>query len=192
VDDLGGRNAMQDAPPGARCAVHVEAPATVVCARCGNYCCYECGVSYNASYLCTACHQIERKDPHYGDATKGQRFANFFIDQIAARIAAYGGALLFSTVGAPSWASFIVVVAAFVGYYVVFEHTIGATIGKLVTRTKVVARDGGKPTLGQIVGRTFARYIPLEPFSCLSDDGGWHDTLSKTRVVRLTPPSWLA
>jgi hypothetical protein len=51
---------LEDAPAGARCAVHVEAPATVVCARCGNYCCYDCGVQFDSRYLCKSCFARER------------------------------------------------------------------------------------------------------------------------------------
>lgn len=73
-------------------------------------------------------------------------------------------------------------------YYVVLEAWFGWTIGKLVTGTRVVNAQGGRPTWGQVVGRTFGRFIPFEPFSLLfaSDDDrrGWHDKLSKTYVVR--------
>ena len=73
-------------------------------------------------------------------------------------------------------------------YYIPMEGFFGFTIGKLVTGTWVVTELGGKPTWGQIVGRTIARFIPFEPFSLLfSNDKerrGWHDSLPKTYVVR--------
>ena len=57
-----------------------------------------------------------------------------------------------------------------------------------VRRLPVVNEDGGRPRWGQVVGRTFARLIPLEPFSVLFSNHkkrrGWHDSLSKTYVVR--------
>ena len=73
-------------------------------------------------------------------------------------------------------------------YYIGMEGFFGFTVGKLVTGTRVVNGEGGKPRWGQIVGRTFARLIPLEPFSVLfwneRQRRGWHDLLSKTWVVR--------
>ena len=54
-----------------------------------------------------------------------------------------------------------------VGYYVILEASFGWTIGKLVTGTRVVRFDGDKPHFPQILGRTFARFIPFEPFSVL-------------------------
>jgi hypothetical protein len=36
----------------------------------------------------------------------------------------------------------------------------------------------------QILGRTFSRFVPFEPFSFLGSGHGWHDRWSDTRVVR--------
>jgi type II secretory pathway pseudopilin PulG len=46
-------------------------------------------------------------------------------------------------------------------------------------------KDGRKPPLKNILGRSLARYIPFEPFSFLtgSHPMGWHDRLSDTLVV---------
>ena len=78
-------------------------------------------------------------------------------------------------------------IAAMLLYYIPMESIFGFTVGKLVTGTRVVTEDGGKPRWGQIIGRTFARFIPFEPFSLLfsSDERrGWHDSLPKLYVVR--------
>jgi uncharacterized RDD family membrane protein YckC len=58
----------------------------------------------------------------------------------------------------------------------------------LIFGTMVVSEKGGAASFGQILGRTFSRFIPFEPFSLLfsKDSCGWHDTLPKTRVVRVT------
>jgi uncharacterized RDD family membrane protein YckC len=75
-------------------------------------------------------------------------------------------------------------IAAFI-YYPVFEGIFGRTPGKWITNTKVVNNDGTKPEMSAILIRTLCRFIPLEPFSFLgSEPVGWHDTLSKTRVVK--------
>jgi uncharacterized RDD family membrane protein YckC len=71
-------------------------------------------------------------------------------------------------------------------YYVIQEYFFGQTLGKFLTGTIVISADGAKPSVGQIFGRTFGRFIPFEPFSYLfggSHPIGWHDSLSKTRVV---------
>lgn len=79
-------------------------------------------------------------------------------------------------------------IISMLGYYVLMEGFFGFTLGKLITGTRVVNAQGGKPTWGQIIGRSLARLIPFEPFSLLFsiDDQrrGWHDSLPKTWVVR--------
>lgn len=69
-----------------------------------------------------------------------------------------------------------------VAYYFSFESAIQTTIGKLATNSIVIDEYGNKPSPGQLIGRSFARIIPFEAFSCLGYRG-WHDTLSKTFVV---------
>lgn len=74
----------------------------------------------------------------------------------------------------------------FLGYAIVSEALFQRTLGKMITGTCVVRADGTKPTFGQIVGRSFARFIPFEAFSFLGGKGfpvGWHDSLSGTRVI---------
>lgn len=74
-------------------------------------------------------------------------------------------------------------------YFIFFEAFTGKTIGKMITKTKVVSRKTGKkPPLGTIVGRTFARIIPFDAFSFLTNNPiGWHDSLSGTMVVNDIP-----
>jgi uncharacterized RDD family membrane protein YckC len=81
----------------------------------------------------------------------------------------------------------VVALLAFFAYYIVLEAAFGWTIAKLITGTRVVRIDGTKPTFPQALGRTFARFIPFEPFSVLFSDSklGWHDSLSNTRVVKV-------
>lgn len=71
-------------------------------------------------------------------------------------------------------------------YYFVLEVSTGRTFAKFITNTKVVTTELKKPTIGAILIRTLCRFIPLEPFSFISDDDlGWHDKLSKTAVIKL-------
>ncbi|HVZ32581.1 MAG TPA: hypothetical protein VG963_09150, partial [Polyangiaceae bacterium] len=73
MQDLQARAQLEDAPAGARCALHIDTPATVVCARCGNYCCNDCSVQFASRYPCKSCAVRERVAFDYGEATKGQR-----------------------------------------------------------------------------------------------------------------------
>ncbi|QHT71878.1 RDD family protein [Rhodocytophaga rosea] len=72
-----------------------------------------------------------------------------------------------------------------VAYYTFFEYKFGKTIGKMITNTKVVRKDGGKPTLKNILGRSFARLIPFEPLSLIGSHlpVGLHDSIADTLVV---------
>ena len=80
----------------------------------------------------------------------------------------------------------IIVVPTFWGYYVFAELLFQRTLGKLLTRTKVVTKTGDKPGFGQILGRTLSRSIPFEYFSYLFTINGIHDRLSGTRVIKIT------
>ncbi|MET0518706.1 MAG: RDD family protein [Burkholderiaceae bacterium] len=67
-----------------------------------------------------------------------------------------------------------------------------ATPGKMAIGARIVdARTGGKPGLGQLIGRYLAYYVSIFPF-CLgllwvgidARKQGWHDKLAGTVVVR--------
>jgi uncharacterized RDD family membrane protein YckC len=121
----------------------------------------------------------------------GARFLNFIIDTIISRFVLVGVIVLpLKLVDLGEWrevVSVVVVLAAIGAYYVVLESAFGWTIGKLITGTRVVRFDGDRPNVVQIMGRTFVRFVPFEPFSLLfgSSAQGWHDSWSGTRVVRV-------
>ena len=121
-------------------------------------------------------------------ATTGRRFANYLIDTLVVGTVISFALALFVPDDEPLLV-FTTNVGADLAYFISLEHLTGCTIGKLVTGTRVVAEAGGRPSFLRVVGRTFARYIPFEPFSFLGGkDGrpvGWHDSLTKTRVVRV-------
>ncbi len=136
-------------------------------------------------------------------ATQGKRFANLLIDKVLTSILSAGVGFMLGVVYAGNKASqgveitqadeeFLNLVSTLLGFAVYFAYYIGmeglfnTTIGKWATGTRVVNADGGAPSFGQVVGRTFARLIPFEAFSFFGGQGrpvGWHDSLSKTRVV---------
>jgi uncharacterized RDD family membrane protein YckC/DNA-directed RNA polymerase subunit RPC12/RpoP len=80
----------------------------------------------------------------------------------------------------------LIVIATTLSYYIFCEYFFGRTLGKLLTKSRVITLEGNKPSFFQIVGRTLVRFIPFEPFSVLFSARaiGWHDLLSRTRVVK--------
>jgi uncharacterized RDD family membrane protein YckC len=71
------------------------------------------------------------------------------------------------------------------GYYLLFESIWNKTPAKFLTKTKVITKDGEKPSFKTILIRTLCRLIPFEAFSFLGSKNpvGWHDEISKTRVI---------
>ena len=73
------------------------------------------------------------------------------------------------------------------------EGLFGATVGKWVTRTRVVDERGLPPSWRTAFLRSLARFIPFEPLSLLfagaDDPRGWHDRMPGTRVVLRRPAS---
>ncbi len=67
-------------------------------------------------------------------------------------------------------------------YFVIFEYFYGKTIGKFITNTKVIMKNGNNPSLFDIVKRTICRFIPFDPISFFWLKG-WHDDLSDTIVI---------
>lgn len=72
----------------------------------------------------------------------------------------------------------------FMLFYVTLEGLTQQTVGKLITKTKVVLENGEKPSVETIIIRSLCRMIPFNAFSFLGNSSrGWHDTISKTYVV---------
>lgn len=124
----------------------------------------------------------------YVEATRGQRFVHFLVDNIASGITWFVVAFLVAVMGLPELVRgitgymFQAVVVA--GYFVVFEVTLSATPGKMVTGSKVISMNGQRPTVLQVLGRTAVRFIPFDPLSFLGSGPGWHDGWTNTAVVK--------
>ena len=129
-------------------------------------------------------------------APKGTRFANLLIDSIIVAIPlglltnylVYGVVIPteydIATASIPLLDTVIQYLLLAL-YYILMENMTGKTIGKMITGTKVVYKDGSHPPIGKIIGRSFARYIPFEAFSFLGEKGiGWHDSMTDTYVIK--------
>lgn len=116
------------------------------------------------------------------ESSKWQRFLHFVLDsfliiiifsyvffQLTARVLNdTGNALIFISFGSI--------------YFLLSEGIFKISPAKALTQSMVVHEDKAKVSFTRILGRTFARRIPLNPLSFLGKKG-WHDDLSKTRVV---------
>ena len=131
-------------------------------------------------------------------ASKGQRLLNFIIDLFIIYIIEISIGTTIILIGdltksdrASNWVSSVSVVESFFFglvilffYYGLTEMYFSRTFGKYFTMTMVVKHDGSRPNMKSIIMRTISRLIPLEPFSFLTANRGWHDTLSVTYVVK--------
>lgn len=139
-------------------------------------------------------------------ASKGQRLANWLMDHFVMGIIffwlfALMGGLIGYYEGLNSGGAltaqqdmmvfffFLGCLSTYVNYYILCEYFLkGKTFGKIITKTKVVMRDGSAPTFRSIIIRSLTRYLPFEVLSFLgSAPDGWHDRLSNTMVVMDTP-----
>jgi uncharacterized RDD family membrane protein YckC len=148
-------------------------------------------------------HESVPQSPRPFAAETGVRLAHYLLDSIGVTIIFYGFMFLAMLVmglfsdelDGPS--NFETVVGtllmlfglgSFPAYFIVFEYFWGKTPAKFLTKTVVVTEGGKRPSFWNIVGRTLCRFIPFEPFSFLFSGGsqaqGWHDSISKTLVVR--------
>jgi len=146
-------------------------------------------VEHNPNSAGTAPVQRERISGEIASATR--RFWTFVVDQIAIWIGllalqigygvAYGMYALEALNGIKWWGICIVL---YVIYYVSFEVTSGRTLGKFLTGTRVVTTSGLAPSLPTAFVRTLCRFLPFEPMSFSLSETWWHDSLSRTQVVR--------
>ena len=72
----------------------------------------------------------------------------------------------------------------YVFYYALFELKWQKTVGKMITKTKVVSYSEQKPSNTDIVVRTFSRLVPFDVISYVFVRNGIHDILSKTKVIK--------
>ena len=130
----------------------------------------------------------------YEIATSGWRLLNMFIDMAGYYALAFlVGMLLYATGQASvveGMNDYLFGMILYFLYYAPQEALGGVTLGKLITRTRVVREDGGPITLRDALVRTLVRLIPFEAFSFLSQSRprGWHDSWSKTKVISLRQP----
>ncbi len=119
---------------------------------------------------------------------RGSRFVNKIVDTIGFYFILFLQAMILDgwlgiiPEGGSNW--FVVYFfLLYIMYHALFEHFFGKTPGKFLTKTKVVKKDGSKPTFMNLLGRNTARLIPFDSFSYLFSERGFHDEISDTYVV---------
>lgn len=126
-------------------------------------------------------------------ASNGVRFANYLIDYVAIFVITMPVFLVLAVMGLYDLESEVLLLDQLISYvvyliyYILIEGlTRGRSLGKLITGTKVITLEGEKPSFGVSVKRSLCRLIPFEAFSFLGQpDKGWHDSITKTRVVKI-------
>lgn len=133
----------------------------------------------------------------YPRASQGKRLLNYLLDLtfagllVIALVTAIGmlappapGNVAFGQAEESSPLEIFAFYFGLLAYYLGSEHCYGRTLGKMITRTKVLALDNKRASFLQILGRCFCQLIPFNAFSFLGVTAcGWHDTIPKTKVV---------
>ena len=129
---------------------------------------------------------------NYEEASKTKRFTNYIIDYIVKVIIM---TLIFSIIGLVNieiinnistnkLLEYAIAYAITFTYYHLFELTTGKTIGKFITKTKVVNSNYEKPSSEAILYRSLYRLVPFNAISFIGEESeGWHDKWSNTIVV---------
>ena len=128
-------------------------------------------------------------------ASNNKRFLNFVIDTIIIYILIFAYQVItmqdtIDEVGsfAGNIASIFINMGIQVLYFFLMENAYGKTIGKYLTRTKVLNMDGSTATSGTIFKRSLCRLIPFDAFSFLGSRG-WHDSIPDVIVIDETQPN---
>ena len=159
-------------------------------------------MNYNDSYPSATQTDLfeEGEFVEYTEASKGQRFINYLLDYLVMYFGiAYATTYLLLQVllatspetaydlfgGGNVLASYIIAIANHLLYYTICEKVFrGHTLGKLVTGTRVIREDGEELTFKDAFLRTLSRLVPFEAFSIWFGEGMWHDTWTKTKVIK--------
>ena len=126
---------------------------------------------------------------HYEDAPKNLRLANYLIDVVVYLVFSFVVGVFTTLLGLSeiitSVNEYVLGFFFIMFYYSMLEGLTGRTIGKFITGTKVIMVNGTRPNFDTILGRSLCRLIPFEPLSFLFSETGWHDRITKTRVVMI-------
>jgi len=116
------------------------------------------------------------------------RLVHYLVDTVAWAGITFVLALFMSPFLANTTSNFVPLLfglTTWFAYFVFLESAFQKTVGKLLTGTKVVMKDGRRPTPWEIFVRTFGRILPFDNVSFFfMGGGGLHDYISGTTVVK--------
>ena len=108
------------------------------------------------------------------------RFLNFIIDSLVFLVIVVSASFVFRDIVEQNEMK-IYSIVFYCAYYFLFELLLGRTIGKMITKTKVVDKHSKEdPSFIQIL----LRLIPLDYISYLFSSNGIHDYLSSTQLIK--------
>ncbi len=116
--------------------------------------------------------------------TPSIRFYNFLIDSMIYTITVLILALLLKNFLERDLLKWILIFYYYF-YYLIMETIFGQTIGKMITKTRVVATNGKSPSFGRILLRTLLRLVPFDFISYFVSAQGIHDRFSKTELIKI-------
>ncbi|MBS1668309.1 MAG: RDD family protein [Bacteroidetes bacterium] len=125
-------------------------------------------------------------EPTYQYASIGQRFANYLIDVIAFYAILFVIIFLLrdsGLVGSEGFQLFLIFIV-FIGYYTLLEGGTGKSVGKMVSKTKVVQVDGTSINFRKAFMRSLCRLVPFEFLSAFGGGSMLHDKWTDTMVVQ--------
>lgn len=110
---------------------------------------------------------------------KSTRFTNYLIDMIVIVVLWVVILLIFQD----AYIDGTLLYLTMFFYYFLTELIFRQTLGKLVTKTKVVKKDGTRARGHHIFFRSILRLIPIDSISYIfGTERGFHDVLSSTRL----------
>ena len=139
----------------------------------------------------------EFHEPAYEFASTGQRLLNYVIDIIVFYVlilivafivgAAFATSISDGEVGGAlgfAFVTYLLVFVIFFAYYTFLEGSKGKTLGKMITKTKVIREDGEPMTFGKAFLRTLCRLVPFEFISAFLGQKMWHDQWTNTITIK--------
>jgi uncharacterized RDD family membrane protein YckC len=147
--------------------------------------------------------QEAEQEMYVDPVSPGVRFVNYIMDQIAMLVILFIISFIWVAVALgkgqkpedliitkhttqAQLISYLIAIIITILYYTIYEGaTKGRTFGKMVTGTIVIKEDGRPFTFKDAFLRSLCRIIPFEALSALGYRP-WHDSLTKTAVVKKT------
>ena len=137
-------------------------------------------------------------EPQLVLASRNKRLLNFLIDYIMVFVVLMTFMVVLEVAGisVEEMAEGIIgnilsILFYFLCYVMIEGGSRGKTLGKAITKTRVVTLAGEQPDFETFIKRSLIRLVPFEPFSFFgSEVRGWHDRWSDTMVIDETESDW--